>query len=416
MAFILDKALKLSWLYLDLNSYFATIEQQLNPELRNKPIVVLPVMTDATCAIAASYEAKAKGIRTGTKIYEAKRLCPELICVEASHTKYIDYHHRILNEVEKLLHIDHVFSIDECACKLTGDLTIEANARTIAQKIKDAIRSNVGDYIDCSIGIAPNRFLAKIATDMQKPDGLVVINPVDLPHKLYSLKLRDIPGIGHKVFQRLAASNISSIEALYAADKRQLRAIWGSIAGEKCWYLLRGVDFPHLESAQRSISHSKILSPEGRTPQLAREVALKLLLKATQRLRADRLFATGLGIYFSTLERKSCKEYCRIPSSNDSALFSRLMLAKWDQMISNNPVVAIRKIVIVLSGLSKEPAQLSFDDMLSNQAQLKKQERLHQGMDLLNKKYGKSLVNTGVLADKDRNPEKIVFGYIPEKK
>jgi DNA polymerase-4 len=349
VAFILDKALKLSWLYLDLNSYFATIEQQLNPESRNKPIVVLPVMTDATCAIAASYEAKAKGIRTGTKIYEAKRLCPELICVEASHTKYIDYHHRILNEVEKLLHIDHVFSIDECACKLTGDLTKEANALAIAQKIKDAIRSNVGDYIDCSIGIAPNRFLAKIATDMQKPDGLVVINPVDLPHKLYSLKLRDIPGIGHKVFQRLVASNISSIEALYAADKRQLRAIWGSIAGEKCWYLLRGVDFPHLESAQRSISHSKILSPEGRTPQLAREVALKLLLKATQRLRADRLFATGLGIYFSTLERKSYKEYCRIPSSNDSALFSRLMLVKWDQMISNNSVTAIRKIVIVLS-------------------------------------------------------------------
>lgn len=416
MAFILDKALKLNWLYLDLNSYFTTIEQQLNPELRNKPIVVLPVMTDATCAIAASYEAKAKGIRTGTKIYEAKRLCPELICVEASHTKYIDYHHRILNEVEKLLHIDHVFSIDECACKLTGELTNEANALAIAQKIKDAIRSNVGDYIDCSIGIASNRFLAKVATDMQKPDGLVVINPVDLPHKLYSLKLRDIPGIGHKVFQRLAASNINSIEALYAADKRQLRAIWGNIAGEKCWYLLRGVDFPHLESEQRSISHSKILSPEDRTPQLAREVALKLLLKATQRLRAEQLFATGLSIYFSTSGKKSCKEYCRIPASNDSTLFSKLMLAKWDQMISNNSVVAIRKIVIVLSGLSKEPAQLSFDDMLSNQAQLKKQERLHQGMDLLNKKYGKSLVNTGILADKDRNPEKIVFGYIPEKK
>ena len=414
--FILDKSLELNWLYLDLNSYFATIEQQLNPELRNKPIVVLPVMTDATCAIAASYEAKAKGIRTGTKIYEAKRLCPELICVEANHAKYVDYHHRILNEVEKLLHVDHVFSIDECACKLTGDLTIEANALSIAQKLKDTIRSNVGDYINCSIGIAPNRFLAKIATDMQKPDGLVVINPEDLPHKLYSLKLRDIPGIGHKVFQRLTASNVDSVEKLYAADKKQLRAIWGNIAGEKCWYLLRGVDFPHLESDQRSISHSKILSPEGRTPLLAREVALKLLLKTAQRLRADQLFATGIGVYFSTLERKIFKEYCRIPASNDSNLFTRLMLAKWDQMTDNNSVTGVRKIIIVLSGLSKEPAQLSFDDMLSNQARLRKQERLHQGIDLLNKKYGKSIVNTGILAENDRNPEKIVFGYIPEKK
>ena len=95
----------LNWLYLDLNSYFASVEQQLQKQLRNKPIAIVPVMTDATCAIAASYEAKAYGIKTGTMIYEAKKLCPELICVEANHENYVEYHHKILAEIDKYIPI-----------------------------------------------------------------------------------------------------------------------------------------------------------------------------------------------------------------------------------------------------------------------------------------------------------------------
>ena len=91
----------LHWLYLDLNSYFASVEQQINTQLRDKPVAIVPTLTDATCAIAASYEAKAYGIKTGTMIYEAKRLCPKLICVKANHEQYVDYHHKILAEIEK---------------------------------------------------------------------------------------------------------------------------------------------------------------------------------------------------------------------------------------------------------------------------------------------------------------------------
>src|SRR5579864_4335998 len=109
---------ELRWLYVDFNSYFASVEQQLRPELRGKPIAVLPVMTDSTCAIAASYEAKAFGIRTGTPIYEAKQMCPGLICVIGKHERYVEFHHRIREEVGNHIPIDVVASIDEVACRL----------------------------------------------------------------------------------------------------------------------------------------------------------------------------------------------------------------------------------------------------------------------------------------------------------
>ena len=110
----------LKWLYLDFNSYFATIEQQINPPLRNRPIAIVPSITDYTCAIAASYEAKKKGIKTGTMIAEAKKLCPDIICIQANHEKYIAYHHKLINEINKHIPIEHVCSIDEVACKLIG--------------------------------------------------------------------------------------------------------------------------------------------------------------------------------------------------------------------------------------------------------------------------------------------------------
>ena len=118
---MLHKSLKLNWLYIDINSYFATIEQQLIPDLRYKPIVVVPVEADTTCAIAVSHEAKMCGIKTGTNIREAKKLCPTLVLVKSRHDIYIEYHHKIIKEISKHIQVNHVLSIDECACELTGN-------------------------------------------------------------------------------------------------------------------------------------------------------------------------------------------------------------------------------------------------------------------------------------------------------
>ena len=130
----------LKWLYLDFNSYFATIEQQTNPLLRNQPVAVVPTITDYTCAIAASYEAKKAGIRTGTMIFEAKKLCPGIICIQADHEKYIAYHHKLINEINKYIPIESICSIDEVACKLLGKECYPKNAVSLAMNIKLGIK------------------------------------------------------------------------------------------------------------------------------------------------------------------------------------------------------------------------------------------------------------------------------------
>ena len=290
----------LNWLYLDLNSYFASVEQQLQKQLRNKPIVIVPTMTDATCAIAASYEAKAYGIKTGTMIYEAKKLCPELICIEANHENYVTYHHKILTEINKYIPIEIISSIDEVACKLMGNQKQENQARQLAKIIKKGIQKNVGEYIRCSIGIAPNRFLAKTASNLEKPDGLQILYSKDIPERIKHFKLSDLTGIGKAMEYRLNKSGILSIPELYNISPKHMRKIWGNVHGEKFWYMLRGKEITDIRTERKTIGHSHVLEPKWRPTELAEKVMSRLLLKAASRLRRMEYYSSKLTLSIRT--------------------------------------------------------------------------------------------------------------------
>jgi DNA polymerase IV len=162
----------LSVLFIDFNSYFASVEQEMQPHLRGRPVAVVPVMTDWTCAIAASYEAKAYGVKTGTNIREAKQMCPGLVCVPARHDAYVHFHHRLKAEIDQHVPILQVESIDEMSCELYGKYREEGEAVKLAARLQAAIRQNVGECLGSSIGLSTNRFLAKVASDMKKPNGI----------------------------------------------------------------------------------------------------------------------------------------------------------------------------------------------------------------------------------------------------
>src|SRR5277367_3753744 len=182
-----------NWLFVDLNSYFASVEQQVRPELRGRPVGVVPMMADTTCCIAASYEAKAFGVRTGTIVADAKRMCPEIVLVEGRHEIYTEYHHRVVEAVESCVPVTAVCSIDEMACRLIGRERPLLSAIDLGMRVKRTISERVGPMLRSSVGLATNRFLAKIASDMEKPDGLVAL-PLDLlPEALGQLSLRDLP-------------------------------------------------------------------------------------------------------------------------------------------------------------------------------------------------------------------------------
>ena len=182
----------------------------MNPALRGKPIAVVPLLADTTCCIAVSYEGKAFGVKTGTKVGEAKKLCPGIQLIEGNHEHYIRYHNKIVPAVESCIPVEAVCSIDEIACRLTGSQQDVNVAGALAERIKGTIRTQVGSSLRCSIGVAPNRYLAKIAADMKKPDGFTVIRPRDLPGILHQLKPRDLPGVGARMEENLKRNGIVS--------------------------------------------------------------------------------------------------------------------------------------------------------------------------------------------------------------
>ena len=412
------------WLYIDFNSYFASVEQQLNPALRGKPVAVVPVMTDATSAIAASYEAKAYGIKTGTPIWEAKEKCPELICVLGSHEKYVEYHHKAIVEVERYIPVSAVCSIDEIACRLMSNENSHARATEIAHAIKRGLARNVGEYVKCSIGIAPNRYLAKVATDMQKPDGLTFLNSTDLPEKLYSLSLRDLPGIGHNMERRINRQGIWEMRALLALDARQMRKLWGSIWGERMWYYLRGVELPEQETSRSSVGHSHVMAPELRTPVKARYVARRLTLKCASRLRRMGYRAGAMSLSLRVEDGPRVFSEVRCEHANDSLTFLHLLEHMWAEVLREIMAQGyarprIKKASVTLYHLMPEGvAQVDLFNPLSPEDAFArhKAEKLSRALDMLNQRYGRDTVAVGMLPADGRSfsGTKIAFTRIPD--
>jgi len=407
------------WLYIDFNSYFASVEQQLDKRLRGKPVIVVPVETDSTCAIAASYEAKAFGVKTGTPVWEAKKMCPGIICVLAKHEAYVDYHQRILQEVDKHLPITMVCSIDEVACRLMdNEISIE-EVTQIADRIKHGLAKNVGEYIKCSIGIAPNRYLAKIATDFKKPDGMTFIHPEELPGKLLELKLRDLSGVGKNMERRLAFAGINNIQDLWNLDSTTMRKAWGNVWGEKMWYYLRGYELQEEETTRTTIGHSHVMAPDLRDPEKAKFVARRLTLKVASRLRRIGYFASSFHISARFESGTRFEEALQCYRAQDSITFLNLLNKSWANLTKKAGKNRIKKISISLYGLTAsgdlQPDLFSaLPDKDSDKRS--KAEKISKALDAINHKFGRDSALIGMLPSQGKSfsGTKIAFTRIPD--
>lgn len=409
----------LQWLYVDFNSYFASVEQQLRPELRGRPVAVVPVATNTTCAIAASYEAKAFGVKTGTPVYEARKMCPGLVCVLANHERYVEYHHRILEEVDRHIPVSAVCSIDEVACRLMRNEQSQGRVSAIAAAIKRGLAKNVGEYVKCSIGVAPNRYLAKVATDLQKPDGFTILESNDLPGALFSLKLRDLPGIGPNNERRLHMAGIRDMPGLWAMDAVRLRKVWGSVWGERMWHLLRGADLPEEETRRSSVGHSHVMAPELRDPARAIFVARRLTLKAASRLRRMGYYASCFSLSARPENGPRLGWEGRCFRAQDSLTFLHLLDEGWRAMMAQARGARIRKVSVTLSGLVAagdiEPelfAELPGMDLRARE----KAEKMSRALDKINHRFGRDSVLVGMLPADGRSfsGTRIAFTRIPD--
>lgn len=247
-------------MYVDMNSYFASCEQQMDPQYRNKPIGVCPYPGPNAVVIAASKEAKKAGVKTGMKAAECKSICPGFIMVPVRPAAYRRIHIKIM---KILLHYCHDViprSIDEAVIDLSHYTYIYKDVLALARQIKKDISEQIGSYITCSIGIAANVFLAKLATEVQKPDGLICLTPENLDSYLAQMSLTDLPGIARANERRLKRAGITTPLEMRKASEALLRKVFGGITGNYWYYRLhfREVDLYTWEykrmSAMRSLS------------------------------------------------------------------------------------------------------------------------------------------------------------------
>ena len=375
------------------------------PALRGRPVAVVPAKTDSTCCIAVSYEGKAYGIKTGTMVRDARRMCPAMQFILGDHANYVRYHNKILEAVDTCLPVEAVCSIDEMACRLTGRQRAVDVAVELAGKVKAAIKTLVGSSLRCSIGLAPNRFLAKMAGDMQKPDGLTIIRPCDLPDLLYKLDLRDIPGVGARMEERLKGQGINTMRDILALTAPQLRQAWGSVLGEEMYHQLRGVDVPLKAVKSRSISHSHVLPPSLRSNAGAMRILKKLTDKAALRLRREGYYASGIQIYVRFMGRDAWEAHCGLEETQDTLVFINAVRKLWKGL----PYGDLMAVGVVMAGLvpEAEHAPYLFDDG--------KRGKLTKAMDCLNAKYGDALHYGAIHDSKGLVPLRIAFTHVPDE-
>jgi DNA polymerase-4 len=392
-----------------MNAYFASVEQQDDPKLRGKPVAVVPVEANTTCCLAASYPAKKLGVKTGMPVWQARQLCPELITVVGRHERYVEIHKQIVKAVGRCVPVAKVMSIDEMACRLIGEERQPEKAEGIARAIKNELRRTVGEVLTCSVGIGPNVMLAKVAGDMQKPDGLTVLRPEEIPHNLYPLKVTDFPGIGPRMGKRFARYGITTTRQLVHLTPRVLSIIWGSkIHGERWYYLLRGEDVPDIPTRRRTVGHSHVLPPNLRHPDGARGVMVRLIHKACARLRSIEHWAGAMAIGVRYQDGGRWHTACKLPHCQDTLNWLLAFGHLWeDRPADAGPILQVWMVLTDLTpSTAATPSLFEYDRQVT---------KLSHTMDAINRKFGKHSVRFGgVVGSETTAPTRIAFNQIPQ--
>lgn len=397
----MQKPTNFSNLFLDMNAFFASIEQQVQPTLRGKPICVAPYTGNTGCCIARSYEAKKYGISI-CSVKEAKELCPEVKIVESRPELYVFYHRQILKVLESFSPYVEVKSVDEFNIRLIGSDKNPENAFKMAMGLKRKIAEEVGDYLKCSIGISSSFYLAKVAGESKKPDGLVFLALGDLLQFYRKLELKDLPGINTRMERQFNRRRIKTVLDLFNQPLTNLSA-WFGHSGRMWYYRLRGYEIDEKKSTTKSVGHSHVLAPEYRTRHLARRVLAKMAEKCAVRLRSKNLWANSVAIYVSFLGRGEIYKYMNTDLVCDTRSIQRTALSLYDACIISKLPLKIAVTLFNLKQIRREQISLFSD--------IEKSKQLSKTLDKINDKYGVDTIYPASMFDTGNNaPDRIPFG------
>ena len=285
-------------LFVDMNSFFASCEQQSNYWLRGRPVGVCVYTGKFGCIIAPSMEAKRKGIKTGMRLNEAMAICPELVPVETNPKRYRDFHVKIIKVLKKYSNDVIPKSIDEAIVNLNNYKLVHKDVVAVAKKIKQDIHTEVGDWLKCSIGIAPNAFLAKLASDVQKPDGLTMITPENIDSVLAKMKLKDLPGIASGMAERFINAGIDTPLKLRYTSPERLRIICRGVVGDYWHQRMNFAEVDMKDSDYKSMQAMRHLSQvQRKTVQAVEDILLSLCMTLERRMVESNVFCQVIGIH-----------------------------------------------------------------------------------------------------------------------
>lgn len=393
-------------MHIDLNSCFASIEQQSRICLRGRPMGVTNRISPNCCIIAASIEAKAIGVKTGMGRRQAMKICPELIIVETDPPKIYWAYKNLLKIMSEYSTNFQMKSIDEGLIDFHNQLELikDRNLQDIGYEIKHKLKDKLGCWMRCNIGIGPNRFWAKTAANLHKPDGLDEVDYKNIEEILNNLKLTDLTGIAKKLERRLLQNGISSPLEFLSADQKLLTQVFGSKVHAQHWYKrLRGFEVDDFNTNQCQVGRQFVLDKPSNNNNFLLSRLQYLSQTTSMKLRSGGLEAHGVYVWGVLKDGGywHCTNKYQVASDTDQEIFRRAQ-----ELFLKRPKQTFRVIGITCYGLRKtQSQQLTFDQQKNND------RRLSHAIDEVNLRYGNfELTYANALIGKNVIKQKIPFG------
>ena len=383
-------------LHIDMDAFFASVEQRDHEEYRGKPVIIGGLGPRGVVS-TASYEARKFGVHSAMPMVTARRRCPDAIFLPGDHAKYSAVSRQIFSVLARFSPVIEQLSIDEGFLDLTGMERLMDSPRAYGEAIKRAVREETG--LTASVGVAPNKFLAKLASDMEKPDGLVVIRPEDAERVLAPLPVSRIFGVGKKTEARLSALGFKTIGQLAAADRSRLARALGDRMAAQLIALAHGLDDRPVEPtrAAQSIGREETFAEDIHSREEAERVLLSLSEEVGWRLRREGLSArtVTLKLRFAPFDTYTRQQTFPDPVSYDEDIFAAARALF--RAFPSPSGAGIRLLGVSAGNLCTEGELSLFDDH-------EKKEKLYGAIDRLKSRFGENILTRAALTKPKDEP------------
>jgi len=400
-------------LHLDMNAFFAAVEQRTNPHLKGKPVLVCGNPKGRTVIISPSYEARAYGVKTGMNLWEAKKLCKNSILIECNPANYVEVSNHLFKIFTRFTPLVEIFSIDECFLDVSGCQRLFGSGKEIALKIKKRIREELD--ITCSVGIGPNKLLAKLGSHLKKPDGLVIIEPEKIQQVLEKLPIQELCGIGPRITEKLNKLGVYTCGQLSRYPVEILQRMYG-IVGLHLHDMANGLDdapvmpYDYVEPA-KSVGHSFTLPEDTYDREVAKKYLLQLSEQVARRLRKGNYKGKTVHLIiripdFTTLGQQTTISPPKA-GLNEGVEIYNTALRILDKF--NVEATGVRLLGVSVSNLICGSQQLSL------MPEENRRQCLIYAMDKINDKYGEFTVTWGRLSSGFKQNNIISPAWRPHK-